>query len=348
MHDEKVERAARRHNRWLAIGLIFLSPLVGEYLLGNTPITELSGILLFATMYGCGALLIREVARRTGGWPTMLVLAAAYALVEEGPIDQMLFNPAYLGLESFVGFANIPGLDLSAWLIQDTLTLHTVWSICVPIAIIETFSRDRTAPLLGNIGLAVVGAVFVAGSVSLAYFQYLHFRFLASPAQFVGSGVVIVTLIAVAVLVGRRPTPRLKSTAPQPWIVGLAAFAASSIYWLKNFIPNDVMSAWVEWALVGWWFVLVGVTVALFGHWSRRRGWDARHRLAVAGGALLTYVWAGFLQGRYLDVSPTVAVLGNLVFGLAGVALLAAAARSVMRQQNAVSQLVPSDGPGSR
>jgi hypothetical protein len=95
--------------------LFLLAPYIGEFVLGNQPITAFPTLVLLAPMYGGGALLIREVARRTtGGWPVIIVLAAAYALLEEGPIDQMLFNPAYLGLDSFAEQAPIPGLGISA------------------------------------------------------------------------------------------------------------------------------------------------------------------------------------------------------------------------------------------
>ena len=100
----------RRHDLWSIAALYFLSPLVGEFLLGTQAITQLGGLLILAPLYGGGAVLIREVARRTGrGWPTIVLLAAAYGLLEEGPIDQLLFNPAYLGLSSFAGYAPVPG-----------------------------------------------------------------------------------------------------------------------------------------------------------------------------------------------------------------------------------------------
>src|ERR1051326_3441571 len=78
---------ARRQGLWSALSLFFLAPLVGEFLLGNTPITSLPSVLLLAPMYGGGALLIREIARRTGrGWPTMVLLAAAYGLPGDGRV----------------------------------------------------------------------------------------------------------------------------------------------------------------------------------------------------------------------------------------------------------------------
>ncbi|HEY1376950.1 MAG TPA: hypothetical protein VGF55_09155 [Gemmataceae bacterium] len=39
---------------------------MGEYLLGNVSIVEIRALPILALLYGSGALLIREVARRTG------------------------------------------------------------------------------------------------------------------------------------------------------------------------------------------------------------------------------------------------------------------------------------------
>jgi hypothetical protein len=68
-----------------AIALFFLSPLVAEFLLGDFTILQLPYLFLLAPAYGGAAVLIREVSRRAGrGWPTMILLALAYALIEEG------------------------------------------------------------------------------------------------------------------------------------------------------------------------------------------------------------------------------------------------------------------------
>ncbi|WP_275467192.1 hypothetical protein [Streptomyces noursei] len=98
----------------------------------------------------------------------MVLLAAAYALVEEGPIDQMLWNPHYGGVDMGLVYADtqVPWLGTSAALLQDVLSMHSVWSICVPIALVEAFGADRPRPWLGRPGLALTGAVFVAGPVA--------------------------------------------------------------------------------------------------------------------------------------------------------------------------------------
>ena len=81
-----------------ALVLYVLSPFVAEFLLGDFPVTVLWLILLLGPMYGGGALLIRELTRRTGrGWPTMVLLGIAFGVVEEGLVTQSLFNPDYVG-----------------------------------------------------------------------------------------------------------------------------------------------------------------------------------------------------------------------------------------------------------
>ncbi len=162
----------RRRRITLALGLVLLAPTVGEFLLGNIPISQYASVLVLAPLYGAGALLVREVARRLGrGWPTITLFAAAYALIEEGPVDQMVFNPGYLGLDSFAGYAEIPGLGISGSLVLWSLALHTVWSICVPIALVEAFDPTPTEPWLGRVGIASTAGVFVLGCVLLGWAQ---------------------------------------------------------------------------------------------------------------------------------------------------------------------------------
>src|SRR5208337_681299 len=67
-----------------AIGLFLAAPLIAEYLFGNLPITMLGTLVVLAPMYGGGAILVRETVRRAGlGWPSMIVLALAYGVLEE-------------------------------------------------------------------------------------------------------------------------------------------------------------------------------------------------------------------------------------------------------------------------
>jgi preprotein translocase subunit Sec61beta len=310
-------------------GLFFLAPLVGEFLLGNLPISMILALPFFAMLYGTGALLIREVARRTGrGWPSIALLAAAYALIEEGPVDQLLWNPSYAGHDYLHGDSYVPALGMSVELTQTILALHTIWSICVPIAIVEALvPARRTTPWLGRVGLGVIAVMYVLGAGLVFWGNYADERFMASPAQLIGAGVAVAGLVVLAFRVPRRPRPAAERPSPSPWVVGVVALTLTSLYWGPGVL---VTAGWYEWAGVAVWFLVAVTGVPLVLRWSRRRGWDDRHRFALAAGAMLTYVWTAFPVRPEADgVSPATDLAGNAVFGGAAVLLLVLAGRSV-------------------
>ncbi|RCG28599.1 DUF998 domain-containing protein [Sphaerisporangium album] len=308
-----------------AAGLFFLAPLIGEFVLGNVPLSGIVVLPFYALLYGTGALLVREVARRTGGgWPAIVLLAAAYALIEEGPVDQLLWNDSYAGHDYLHTASYIPALGTSVAVVQTILSLHTIWSICVPIAIAEAFvPRRDTTPWLGRAGLAVVAVVFVLDAVLVFWATYAEERFLASPAQFAGAGLVIAALVAAALrLRGDRPGGA-EGDAPPAWAAGVAALVATSLWWGPAVLAPDDRH---EWAGVAVWVVLVVAGVLLVSRWSRRRGWGPRHRFALAAGATLTYVWAAFPNVPEVGAgSAGEQLAGDVVFGTVAVVILALA-----------------------
>lgn len=64
------------------------------------------------------------------------------------------------------------------------------------------------------------------------------------------------------------------------------------------------------------WCLVVALGIVLVTRWSRREGWDQRHRFALAAGAVLTYVWCSFPVEPELGGTEA----GDFVFG--GVALV--------------------------
>ena len=122
-----------------------LAELLGDQYLAGGQVAEL---VLYVAYYGSAAVVIREVARRSGrGWPTMLLLALAFGVVEEGLLTQSLFNPDYLGLHK-LAYGYLPALGIGVpWTIF-VLTLHAVWSIGAPIAVAEAVFPERE-PWLG-------------------------------------------------------------------------------------------------------------------------------------------------------------------------------------------------------
>lgn len=210
-------------------------------------------------------------------------------------------------------------------MLQATLTLHTVWSIGVPIAIMEAFDPTPRQPWLGKIGLAATACIFVGASAALTIYQAQEFHFVASALQLGITAVVILACIIAAFLVRPQKRKPRQKDAPTSRIVMLTSFVLTSVYWLEStFLPDNEA---VQWAGVAWWFVLVVASLYMYYRWSHCRNWNDSHRLAVAGGALLTYVWVGFEHGRYLEVSKTAVLTGNIIFGIAAITLLYLAMR---------------------
>src|SRR5580692_6033311 len=182
-----------------AVGLFLVAPLVAEFLLGDLPINLLAALVLLAPFYGGGALLIREAVRRTGrGWPSIFVLAFAYAVFEEAFTTQTLFNPNYLNLNlHLLQPAYIPALGIGIWWTVFVLTLHTVWSISVSIALVEALVPNRaTTPWLRGFGLTVVSILFVLAAVASTKIEIKQDHFIASTRQFVAAAVVCIIVIA--------------------------------------------------------------------------------------------------------------------------------------------------------
>jgi uncharacterized membrane protein len=295
-------------------GLLVLAPFVGEFLLGNLSVRILPALLFLVPMYGGGALLIREVVRRTGfGWPAILLLGAAYGVIEAGLADQSLFNPTFEG-HDFQSVTPIPALGISAENSLSFVAGHAVWSIGIPIALVEHLTpARRTTPWLGPVGLAVTALAYTWGLWIV--FRELHDSegFLAGPAQLTGAAVVAALLVAAAFLTRRPGAARpAAGWVPRPWLVAAGGFVVSSVFVAR---PESWGGFWFGVALLP----LAAVAVAAL---ARRPRWTQRQHIALCGGVLLTYAWLGFALTGLMEPGDPVRWWGNAGFAAVAVALL--------------------------
>ncbi len=313
---------ARRRGIWPAVGLIFVAPLVAEFLLGNLPIKLLPALIVLAPMYGGGALLIRETVRRTGrGWPSILLLGMAYGIFEEAFTTQSLFNPNYLKLNlGLLTPAYILSLGIGAWWTLWMLMVHGIWSISTPIALVEACVPDRArAPWLGRVGLVVVAIVFLSGAVATTLMGYKQDHYLASNAQFAWAAVVVVTLIALALVFPKRQKVEGAGAAASAWPVGAVALAFGSA---ALFVQKD----W-GWGAVAALLAIDAVMLVLVSLWSSRSGWGLKHQLALGAGAALAYGWHAFLQHPAVGGLDPSGRVGNAIFLAGAIAVVWFAAR---------------------
>lgn len=274
-----------------ALALILLAPFTGELLLGNLPADPVQLIFVLPQLillYGGGALLVREVARRLGrGYPTMAFLAVAYGLLEEGIVVGTLFNPDFLGL-GLLDYGWIPALGTSPVWALYVVGIHTAWSILVPIVLTEQlFPARARQPWLRTPGLLAAALFYLAGAAALTFGTIYTYQFFPSLGQIAGVLVLAALVVLIAV---RLPGSTLREEqAPAPSRIALITFLGGSAF-------IGVQGVTVHPALtVALMLVAITVTAALVVRASCAVGWSPRHAAAAATGAIATYCWAGFM-----------------------------------------------------
>lgn len=310
-----------------SILLFFTAPLVAEFLLGDMGIKALAVLLVIAPMYGGGALLIREIARRLRlGWPRMLMLGATYTLIEEGFTTMSLFNRDYLRMHMhLLDHAWIPALGIGAWWTLFMFNLHTFWSISVSIALVEgLFPSQRETPWLGKLGDSGVGAVFALGCVLSTAITLHTDRFLASHAQFGVAAALVVLLAALAILLPVSQPRKNHGSVPSPWITGAAALALGLGVLL-------VPPTW-NWGAFAAMLALDAVFLIGLSLLQQRAGWTPLHTLSLAAGGAFSYGIHAFWQTPVLASHPAAMVRGgNAALLLLAVLLVLAGARRTAR-----------------
>src|SRR5262245_15962559 len=102
---------ASTQTRWRpktpAVTLLLLAPLVGEVLNGATRLSFIFAFVPQIMVWGCGALIIHEAARRwKAGWPTIAILGLALSVIVEVLVLQTSIAPL-----PWLQLASIPVYD---------------------------------------------------------------------------------------------------------------------------------------------------------------------------------------------------------------------------------------------
>ena len=278
-----------------ALSLFLLAPLIAEYLLGSLSFAQLALFPIMALMYGAGALFVREVTRRTGrGWPTIILLGLAYAVIEEGLATQSLFNPHYLGLR-LLDYGFVPALGIGApWTIY-VIVLHVAWSIAVPIDFVEALFADlRTAPWLQKTGFVVSGIVYVLGVALVTFGTRQKEKFSASCTQLAVTAVIAALLVAAAFACSRRDASKPRNPGPARWrplTLGLLAFVTGSVFHLITQLGSGYLAPWVAVAIA---LAIPAGVIAVVRTAMKSGAWTDPHTDALMFGGLAAYGWLGF------------------------------------------------------
>lgn len=351
----------RRRRRRLAWALVATAPLVAEFASGNLPIIYVWLLVIYAPLYGGAALAIRDIARRTvRPWPVIFILGLVYGVVEESFISFSLFNRDYAELR-LLDFGWIPALGIGSWWTTFVVLLHAVWSICVPIALVEALAGDLAdRPWLTRRGLTWALLAAGSGGAAAAGFTLSEDDFVPSPAHLAGAAVAVTVLVALAGWLARMPPRRPPrgtgevadlpvvttglAVSSQPLVPAGAApspqrVAAAAVGVTFLFVAGAVQVGSAL-AVVTVYLVLVASGVSAVRRWSARPGWSARHRLALAAGALVPHLAFAVAQRSLVEVPLWLDLFSDLIFISGAVALVLAGWRAVGRPAT------PDPGPG--
>ena len=152
--------------------LALFSPIFAELMSGSSPPLEFFFPLNFAFLlglYGAGVLIMRELAVIWDkGWPSIILLGAAYGILEEGIAVKSFFDPGWMDLGNLGVYGRV--IDTN-WVWAFWLTIfHSVISISLPIIVINLmypqFRKERF--LVGRsfwivIGILFIDVIFIAG-----------------------------------------------------------------------------------------------------------------------------------------------------------------------------------------
>jgi hypothetical protein len=226
--------------------ILLIAPFFGEGLSGSSPPLDLVipwHFAFMAALYGCGALVCREVAHRLGsGFAGLFLLGVAYGVWEEALVDRYWFYPQFwndsgIGTYSVVWHTNV--------LLAVHLTVfHAAISICASVLVVGWLvPRATHRPWVGRPGLVLAGSVLAVTPV-----VYGEFDRRPPTTVLVAAGALLATVVLIAVLVGRgqrpAPAPLTEEKARPRRGLGLLAFTCVSAHWILTYTVAETGLIW--------------------------------------------------------------------------------------------------------
>jgi hypothetical protein len=325
--DRRDRAPIARRGRRAAATLVVLTPLVAELALGSTPIRMAWLVLLWMPIYGAGVLAIRDsVTRRGRGWPSILLLALGYELVEDGIGLQALTSPRLYHAASWG--ARVLGVNLPYW--EANALYHAVFTVAIPISLVGLLFPDlRDRPYLGRTGMAGTVLVAVLGVAVLRLTVPLsQDPGYQAPVPFVlGCGVAVLALAVLALRVLPPARPRAGTPVPpRPALLYAASGLVTLVMFALTFPAFGARQpAFTHGPAVLAPMLAAAVTAALCGRYLGRVSaaprWTGRHTLATIGGALIAHSAAGLAIMAH-TAPDRIGLAAIILLTVLGVALL--------------------------
>jgi hypothetical protein len=227
--------------------LLLLTPGIPEYLSSSSPFNALIlnpgqfafQLLLNLGLYGPGVILIREAKIRwKKGWGSVLLLGAAYGILEEGVALSTLYNP----LAGPVGKLGVYGHYLGVnwvWLFG-LIPFHAIFSISLPILLLglalpETKGRSFL-PSMKEIG--IVFGILGADVLTLFLFVLNSEKYWMGLPIFISSFAAIGALVYIA---RKLPAGYLRPKSVIPTISPIMAALLGLVFFPATLLIQSIL-----------------------------------------------------------------------------------------------------------
>ena len=298
--------------------LLLLTPGIPEYLTSSSPLNAIilnppKFILQLAInlgLYGSGVLLIREATVRWNkGWATILLLGAAYGILEEGLALSTLYNPAANPVHRLGVYGHFWGINW-VWT-AGIVPVHMIFSVSLPILLLglalpETNGKRLVKSKGALMAIFAFLGIDVSGLFSLVTFGE-HF-WMGWPV-FASSIAAIILLIIAA----RFAPPRLlhaNSGDPRvsPFRLGIIGALFYAVVLFGEQLGIGRIPAWVD-------FSLVIVVQALFLIYIQKvvgNKNNSRQLITLTAGLVVPISAIGFIS----EIPLPLVLVADLMFAL--------------------------------
>ncbi len=313
---------------WPVLVLLLLSPICGELLSGSSPPGEFFSVftLFLIAMYGCAAVVIRELIHRWGkGGISLILLGFAYGIFEEGIAVRSFFDPAWVDLGVFSTYGRWAGVN---WFWALDLTLfHGIISIAVPVTLVELlFPHQAERAWLGRTGMILCTLLSAATAV---FGPLVGMK--ANGWMLLGSVGVMALLYFTA---KHLPEPGIRNVRPaRPIVIGMAAAGGMLLLLIVMWVLPSAQPGTAH--LPASFTLAATLLVGLLGLAAYVllpvHPWTKAQRLAWAAGSLSIWILLSVVQ-QLNNASRPDDTAGMAYVGLAFIILLIGLAAGIRKQ----------------
>lgn len=287
-----------------AILLMLFAPLLTEVLPGATRLGSIFVFPIEVTVWGGGALLIRNAVRRWNlNWVAMLLLALSLSVAEEFLIQQTSVAPMVLQLKG-VTYARFLGVNY-VYLVW-ALIYETVFVVFAPVYLVELiFPQKRNDVWMNKAGLITVVFFFLVGSF-LAWYSWTQ---IARPKVFhvpaynpstikvllAAGSIILLTFLALGPYRNKLPQIKQPMNPPHNLILGLVGAVWATLLFGLVLLAFGAFPEFPPAVAIGGGIILASAALYFVPQWTGSVTWNSLSTYSLIFGTTLGAWLAGFI-----------------------------------------------------